>query len=42
LVVAGRAADLGEGLALAAHAIDSGAARKVLQDLVALTNGAGR
>jgi anthranilate phosphoribosyltransferase len=42
LVVAGRAADLGEGLALAAHAIDSGAARKVLQDLVALTNRAGR
>jgi anthranilate phosphoribosyltransferase len=42
LVVAGRAADLGEGLTLAAHAIDSGAARKVLQDLVTLTNGAGR
>ncbi|MGH7036643.1 MAG: anthranilate phosphoribosyltransferase, partial [Stellaceae bacterium] len=39
LLVAGRAADLGAGLALAAEAIDSGAARRVLRDLVALTNG---
>jgi anthranilate phosphoribosyltransferase len=40
LLVAGRAADLGEGIALAAHAIDTGAARRVLRDLVAMTNGA--
>lgn len=39
LLVAGRAADLGAGLALAAKAVDSGAARRVLRDLVALTNG---
>ncbi|MGH7055294.1 MAG: anthranilate phosphoribosyltransferase, partial [Stellaceae bacterium] len=39
LLIAGRAADLGAGLALAAEAIDSGAARRVLRDLVALTNG---
>ncbi len=40
LLVAGRAADLGEGIALSARAIDSGAARRVLRDLVAMTNGA--
>jgi anthranilate phosphoribosyltransferase len=39
LLVAGRAADLGEGIALAARAIDSGAALRVLRDLVALSNG---
>ena len=38
LVVAGRAADLRAGMALAAAAIDSGAARRVLEKLVALTN----
>jgi anthranilate phosphoribosyltransferase len=42
LLVAGRAADLGEGIALAAHAIDTGAARRVLRDLVAMTNGAAQ
>jgi anthranilate phosphoribosyltransferase len=42
LLVAGRAADLGEGVALAARAIDSGAARRVLRDLVALSNGTAR
>jgi anthranilate phosphoribosyltransferase len=40
LLVAGRVGDLGEGLALAARSIDSGAARRVLRELVALTNGA--
>jgi anthranilate phosphoribosyltransferase len=39
LLVAGRAADLAAGIALAARSIDSGAARRVLRDLVALTNG---
>jgi anthranilate phosphoribosyltransferase len=39
LVVAGRADDLKAGVALAAAAIDSGAARARLQRLVAITNG---
>ena len=38
LLVAGRAANLYEGAELAARAIDSGAARRVLHDLVARTN----
>ena len=40
LVVAGRAADLEAGIERAAAAIDSGAARRVLERLVALTNSA--
>ena len=39
LVVAGRADDLGRGIALAAGAVDSGAARQVLDRLVAVSNG---
>ncbi len=38
LVVAGRAADLPAGIAMAAQALDSGAARDVLDRLVAMTN----
>ncbi len=38
LVVAGRAADLPQGLALAAASIDQGAARRTLDQLVAITN----
>ncbi len=38
LVVAGKAADLKEGATLAAHAIDSGAALKCLEDLVIVSN----
>ncbi len=38
LVVAGRAADLPQGLALAAASIDQGAARRTLEQLVAITN----
>src|SRR5205807_324171 len=38
LLVAGRAADLEAGIELAAQSIDSGAARRVLQDLIARTN----
>ncbi len=38
LVVAGRVADLKEGVALARHAIDSGAAGQALSRLVAITN----
>ena len=38
LLVAGRAANLYEGVELAARSIDSGAARRVLDDLVARTN----
>jgi anthranilate phosphoribosyltransferase len=38
LLVAGRAANLYEGVELAARALDSGAARRVLDDLVARTN----
>ena len=39
LVVAGRAKDLREGVDMAAAAVDSGAARGVLQRLVAASNG---
>lgn len=39
LIVAGKAATLSEGAALAAKAIDSGAARDALNKLVAITNG---
>lgn len=38
LVIAGRASDLRDGAALAAGAIDSGAAQRVLDRLVAITN----
>ena len=38
LIVAGRAASLGEGAELAAQSIDSGTARRVLEKLVAMTN----
>lgn len=38
LLVAGRAGDLGEGAELAARAIDSGSASRVLDELVARTN----
>ena len=38
LLVAGKAATLEEGIELAARSLDSGAARRVLQDLVARTN----
>ena len=41
LVVAGRAADLRQGVDLAATAIDSGAARRVLDRVIALTNSGG-
>jgi anthranilate phosphoribosyltransferase len=39
LVVAGKTATLTEGVALAARAIDSGAAKKVLAKLIAVSNG---
>src|SRR5204863_418132 len=39
LVVADRAEDLRAGVGMAAEAIDSGAARQVLDRLVAMTNG---
>lgn len=38
LIVAGKASDLKEGVAMAAQAVDSGAAAKVLEDLVKITN----
>ncbi len=38
LAVAGRASDLAQGARLAAAAIDSGAAKRVLDDVVAITN----
>jgi anthranilate phosphoribosyltransferase len=38
LVVAGKAGDLREGAILAAESIDSGRARGVLEQLVAITN----
>jgi anthranilate phosphoribosyltransferase len=38
LIVAGKIADLREGAAQAAHAIDSGAAARVLERLIAVTN----
>jgi anthranilate phosphoribosyltransferase len=40
LIVAGRARDLREGVAQAARAIDSGAARRALERLITITNGA--
>jgi anthranilate phosphoribosyltransferase len=39
LIVAGKAANLLDGAALAAHSIESGAARAALDKLVAITNG---
>jgi anthranilate phosphoribosyltransferase len=42
LIVAGRAGDLKEGVALAARSIDSGAARAALDGLIALTRAEGR
>ncbi len=39
LIVAGKAADLTEGAALAARSIDSGAAQHALDRLIAITNG---
>ena len=41
LIVAGKAANLTDGAALAAHSIESGAARGVLDKLVAISNGRG-
>jgi anthranilate phosphoribosyltransferase len=41
LIVADKAANLLDGAALAAHSIESGAARKALERLVAITNGRG-
>jgi len=38
LLVSGRAAELAAGVELAARSLDSGAARRVLEDLVARTN----
>jgi anthranilate phosphoribosyltransferase len=38
LLVAGKADDLKSGVALAAEAVDSGAARRTLAQLVAITN----
>ena len=40
LVIAGRAATLGDGIELAAGSLDSGAARRVLEQLVTRTNAA--
>jgi anthranilate phosphoribosyltransferase len=42
LIVAGRAEDLRGGVAMAAQAIDNGAARRVLDRLIAMTNESGR
>jgi anthranilate phosphoribosyltransferase len=42
LIVAGRAGDLKEGVALAAKAIDSGAAKAALEALIAITRTEGR
>jgi anthranilate phosphoribosyltransferase len=42
LVVAGRAVALEDGIELAAQSLDSGAARRVLEDLVARTNAPAR
>jgi anthranilate phosphoribosyltransferase len=39
LIVAGKAANLPDGAALATHSIESGAARAALERLVAITNG---
>jgi len=41
LIVAGKAANLLDGAALAAHSIESGAARGALEKLVAISNGRG-
>lgn len=41
LIVGGRAADFASGLDLAAHSIDSGAARRVLQTLIEISNSEG-
>ncbi|YBV97478.1 anthranilate phosphoribosyltransferase [Phyllobacteriaceae bacterium JZ32] len=41
LVIAGKAASLEEGIALAAHSIDSGAANAVLKKLIAVSNREG-
>jgi anthranilate phosphoribosyltransferase len=41
LIVAGKAANLLDGAALAAHSIESGAAKRALDRLVAITNGRG-
>ena len=41
LVIAGRAESLEDGIELAARSLDSGAARRVLDELVARTNAAG-
>ncbi len=41
LIVADKAANLLDGAALAAHSIESGAAQKALDKLVAITNGRG-
>jgi len=41
LVIAGKAANLGEGIALAARSIDSGAANAVLKKLIAVSNREG-
>ena len=42
LIVAGKAANLIDGAALAAHSIESGAAKAALDKLVAISNGRGR
>ncbi len=42
IIVGGRAQDLEEGIAVAREAIDSGAARRVLENLVTLTNSPAR
>ena len=41
LIVAGKAANLLDGAALAAHSIESGAAQRALERLVAITHGRG-
>ena len=41
LIVAGKAANLVDGVALAAHAIESGAAAGVLEKLIAISSGRG-
>jgi anthranilate phosphoribosyltransferase len=38
LLVAGRAADLKDGIALAAQSIDSGKARAALREMIRITN----
>jgi anthranilate phosphoribosyltransferase len=40
-VVAGKAANIQEGAALAQRAIESGAAQRALERLIAITNGRG-